>query len=257
MPATRVVEKILRSLTDDFESIVCAIKESKDLSVLSMEELVGAEVLEVEDEVAEDEVGEVKVDMKEVMLKRARIKPSSRIGMVVVKKGAKEIGIGHIAKYCQSEKKEKNLLTEEDDEEEIRILMMMQNSDAELKSGTSNHMCGDESFFSELTKVEVGLVSCGDDSKMVIKGRGTIRHMQKDGWVGEIKDVYYVPELKKNILSIGQIVEKGNQVLYLKDKHGQLAARVEKKKNRMYKLELSILQKRCLKRVDSEGGAGS
>ena len=59
-------------------------------------------------------------------------------------------------------------------------------------------------------------------------------------------------------MSIGPIVEKGNsilikkQVLYLKDKHGWLAARVEKKKNRMYKLELSILQKMCLKRVDSE-----
>ena len=56
-------------------------------------------------------------------------------------------------------------------------------------------------------------------------------------------------------------MEKGNsiliknQVLYLKDKHDRLATRVEKKKNRMYKLELSILQKRCLKRVHSEGGA--
>jgi len=45
--------------------------------------------------------------------------------------------IGHIAKYCQSEKKEKNILTEEDDEEEIWILMMMQNSNTELKSGES------------------------------------------------------------------------------------------------------------------------
>ena len=34
----RVVEKILRSLTDDFKNIVCAIEESKDLSMLSMEE---------------------------------------------------------------------------------------------------------------------------------------------------------------------------------------------------------------------------
>jgi len=42
MPASQVVEKILRSLRDDFESIVCAIKESKDLSVLSVEELVGS-----------------------------------------------------------------------------------------------------------------------------------------------------------------------------------------------------------------------
>ena len=40
MPASWVMEKILRSLIDGFESIVCAIEESKDLSVLSMEELV-------------------------------------------------------------------------------------------------------------------------------------------------------------------------------------------------------------------------
>jgi len=44
------------------------------------------EVIEVEDEVAE-----VEMDVKKVMLKRAWIKPSSRIGMAVVKKGAKEI----------------------------------------------------------------------------------------------------------------------------------------------------------------------
>jgi len=88
---------------------------------------------------------------------------------------------------------------------------------------------------------------------------GTYKRMD----VGEIRNVYYVPELKSNILSIGQIVEKGNsiliknRVLYLKDKHGQLASWVEMKKNWMYKLKLTMLQKRCLKHVESEGGAGS
>ena len=42
LPACRVVEKILRSLTDDFKNIVCAIKESKDLTTLSVEELAGS-----------------------------------------------------------------------------------------------------------------------------------------------------------------------------------------------------------------------
>jgi len=42
LPTCRVVEKILRSLTNDFENIVCAIKESKDLLVLSVEEFSGS-----------------------------------------------------------------------------------------------------------------------------------------------------------------------------------------------------------------------
>jgi gag-polypeptide of LTR copia-type len=35
----RVVEKVLRSLTDEFENIVCTIEESKDLSTLIIDEL--------------------------------------------------------------------------------------------------------------------------------------------------------------------------------------------------------------------------
>jgi len=50
-----------------------------------------------------------------------------------------------------------------------------------LDTRASNHMCGDESSFNELTKVEDGLMSCGDDFKMVIKRHGTIWHIQKDG----------------------------------------------------------------------------
>ena len=39
LPASRVVEKILRSLKNDFENVVCTIEESKDLSKLTVEEL--------------------------------------------------------------------------------------------------------------------------------------------------------------------------------------------------------------------------
>jgi gag-polypeptide of LTR copia-type len=38
----RVVEKILSSLTDIFENVVCAIEETKDLTELTVDELAGS-----------------------------------------------------------------------------------------------------------------------------------------------------------------------------------------------------------------------
>ena len=38
----RVVENILRSLTDNFENVVCAIEESKDLATFTVDELAGS-----------------------------------------------------------------------------------------------------------------------------------------------------------------------------------------------------------------------
>lgn len=58
-------------------------------------------------------------------------------------------------------------------------------------------MCRDKNFFHEFTKLEVGFVSFGVDSKVTIKGHGTIQQ------VGEIRNIYYVFELESNILSVG------------------------------------------------------
>ena len=42
LPDTRVVKKILRSLTNNFENVVCAIEESKDLATFTVDELAGS-----------------------------------------------------------------------------------------------------------------------------------------------------------------------------------------------------------------------
>ncbi|XP_047147089.1 uncharacterized protein LOC124819579 [Vigna umbellata] len=217
-------------------------------------ELLRAKVLAVEDEEAEDEVDVVKrVELEE--LKKTIIDKEEEASSVL--------------------EPDKN--REEEDEEEMRILLSsrileskVENSDVgsclrseadEISTNlvwyldivASNHMCGNENFFYKLTKVEAKFVCFENDSKVAMKGRGIIWHMQKDGRVEEIRDVYYVPELKSNILSMIQIIEKSNSVfmkdhvLYLKDKHGRLATQVKAKKNQLYELELKILQKRCLK----------
>jgi len=96
-------------------------------------------------------------------------------------------------------------------------------------------------------------VSFGESTKVPIKGRGKICFSQKDGKQGTIEDVYYVPDLKNNILSMGQLLEKcysivmKDQILHLKDKNGRVLANVEMAKNQMFKLNLkSTLSKKSL-----------
>jgi GAG-pre-integrase domain len=72
--------------------------------------------------------------------------------------------------------------------------------------------------------------------------------------------VYYVPDLKTNILSMGELMEKGylvlmkDRVLHLKDNQGCLVARVEMGRNRMYKLNLRSVREKYL-RVNVEDKA--
>lgn len=59
----------------------------------------------------------------------------------------------------------------------------------------------DDSFRSE--------VRTGDDTKLQIKGRGNILVKTKKG-VKRITNVHYVPGLKHNFLSVGQLLQMGN-----------------------------------------------
>ena len=168
--------------------------------------------------------------------------------------------MGHFVKDCRADKKVEgttNLALEDVTDE--GLLLMAQNEDNinnntlwYLDSGVSNHMCGYEYLFKEMQKIEDGHVSFGNVSKVEVKGRVTVYYLQKDDLIRSIQDVYYVPDLKTNILSMRQLTEKGYSIflkvrlLHLKDKQRRLVARVEIGRNRMYKLNLRSIQEKCL-----------
>ncbi|KAI5417780.1 hypothetical protein KIW84_042409 [Lathyrus oleraceus] len=167
--------------------------------------------------------------------------------------------LGHLAKDCRIEKKveETTNLTLEAEANEGFLLMAQNEINSNdnvwyLDSGAINHMCGHKHLFKEMRKIEDGNVSFGDASKVKVEGKGMIRYLQKDGLIGSIQDVYYVPNLKTNILSLEQLTEKGysilmkERILYLKDKLGHLIARVEMERNRMYKLNLINVREKYL-----------
>ena len=56
------------------------------------------------------------------------------------------------------------------------------------------------------------IVKLGNDTKMNVVAKGSI-HVQMNDITQMISDVYFVPELKNNLLSLGQLQEKGLAIL--------------------------------------------
>jgi hypothetical protein len=68
-----------------------------------------------------------------------------------------------------------------------------------------------------------------------------------------IKDVYFISEMKSNVLNIGQLMKKEYKIfsnkrsLNIEDKTDIIVASVEMMSNKMFKLNLNSIQERCLK----------
>ena len=66
-----------------------------------------------------------------------------------------------------------------------------------LDNGASNHMSGNRIFFSTLDETITGKVRFGDDSRIDIKGKGSIQFVFRGGEKKVLGNVYYIPGLKK------------------------------------------------------------
>ena len=73
-------------------------------------------------------------------------------------------------------------------------------------------MCGNE-YFIDFDENFTDTVKLGNNTSMVVIGKGNIR-LQVDGMVQKITGVFYIPELKNNLLSIRQLQEKGLAILF-------------------------------------------
>ncbi|GJS54432.1 zinc finger, CCHC-type containing protein [Tanacetum coccineum] len=121
-----------------------------------------------------------------------------------------------------------------------------------LDNGASNHMTGIREHFKELDEKVSGKVRFGDGSYIEIKRKGSIIIECDDEKQRIISHVYYIPDLKSNLLSLGQFTEIGCKVvmeddeLRLYDMDNQIFMKVTRQKNRLYKPNLRIGTPVCL-----------
>ena len=116
-----------------------------------------------------------------------------------------------------------------------------------LDNGAGDHMTRDQRYFKELDKTITRKVRFGDDSCIDIKGKGTISFTDMNGVSRVLTDVYFIPDLKSNIISLGQATKAGCDTrlkggfLTMFDQEGKLLVKAERSKNRLYKVRMGLV----------------
>ena len=105
-------------------------------------------------------------------------------------------------------------------------------------------MTSQKDIFSFLDESIQGEVNFGNKTKVPVEGKGDISIHSKDGTNVTIVDVFYVPDLHWNLLSLGQLSEKGHKIVLedgvceIKGKNDKTIVRVKMTKNRMFPLSI-------------------
>ncbi|WVZ54781.1 hypothetical protein U9M48_005530 [Paspalum notatum var. saurae] len=115
-----------------------------------------------------------------------------------------------------------------------------------LDTRATNHMSGSRAAFAELDTDVCGTMRFGDNSVARIEGCGTVLFVCKNGEHQVLSNVYYIPRLTTNIVSVGQLDEAGHEILIkegvmkVKDSCERLLAHVPRKANRLFPVYLSV-----------------
>ncbi|GAU35215.1 hypothetical protein TSUD_204910 [Trifolium subterraneum] len=227
-------EKILRSLPPRFDFIVCTIEETKDLSTMTPAELLSTL------QARELRFSERNGDKKSDQALYASSKKSHGGGK---KQWGKNKG-----KDNQDHHK-----TQGSDKTE---------SSSKGGGGGSHYKHSGQKFNKKNIKCyncdKVGHFASEYDRTLQAEGMGKMVITRDDGKNVIMEDVLYVPAMKSNLLSIGQLIQKGfevkmkNNSLSLFDTKHKLILKTPLTKNRTFQINMSTAKLMCLGAIETE-----
>ncbi|KAK2427210.1 putative mitochondrial protein [Trifolium repens] len=255
-----VVEKILRSMPAKFNYVVCSIEESNDVTTLSIDELQSSLLVHEQRMKGQQEHSDEHA-LKVSHAGRGRGRSTSR-GRGRGRQSKEFVEcykchkLGHYKNECPDWEGNANYVEQEYEEE----MLLMAHSDLNedfvkepwyLDSGCSNHMIGSKDCLFDFDETFRESVKLGNDSKMAVMGKGNVK-LNVKGRIHVITDVYYLPGLRNNLLSIGQLQQKGLTIVFrnnmcqlFHDEKG-LILNTEMTANRMYIVTASVIMPKCL-----------
>jgi len=153
----------------------------------------------------------------------------------------------------------------QDDSEEEPVVLMVTTSEEEfgcenwfLDTGCSNHMTGHKEWLSNIDISRSNKIKLTDDNVIKAEGVGNVVIKKDEKETMVIEDVLYVPGMKCNLLSVGQLVQKGfsvsmkEEVLKVYDARKRLVLKSPLAKNRTFHTRLILPKNQCLKATTTE-----
>lgn len=278
-----VMAKILASLPEKFHSLVTAWDNvpSKDQNIERLQERLIAEerrITEMED--ATSVLAAMSVSNSS---RRKSQKPNA--DRVPGKFNCYACGKpGHLARNCWGKKKKKDTDEENDMAEDERSVSAFIITDSDVRvleksregaaykmirmadvsevwvsdSGASRHICYRREWFSELRGCREIQITLGDNKTYVAKEIGTIliKKFVNNKWEpGRIENVLYVPQLKKNLFSIGVCTTLGYEIRFSGEEvmifnQNELSAKGIKQPNQIYRM-LFVVVSGCQANISS------
>ncbi|XP_050920354.1 uncharacterized protein LOC127137988 [Lathyrus oleraceus] len=252
-----IIGKVLRSLIPQFDYIVVKNEHSKDLSTMRIKELQSSletQELRLTERTSEREVGQA--------LKESSGNKSQKWSLLEDKK--RHSGGLQKSKASNSDEKKHRKGKEMFDKKKVQCYCCKNfgHYPADywlyMETGFSNHLIGNKQWLVGFDSRKRTKITCGDDKYLNTEGMGNVKVKVKNGKIILIKDVWYVPGMKSNLRSVGQLIEKGfpvamkKNILKLYDFDQKMIMQFEQGSNRTLKVNMETTETKCLNAQEIE-----